>query len=182
MVRIQTWFEKYANGYGKISKYLLILYTRDRVHVKGDIFIFSPFQVREVTTIPFFAKLTPNVTNIVVIARAAKEGGADGVTAINTVSGLMGLNAKGHAWPAVGTEKRTTYGGISGNAVRPMALRAVSAIANALPGYPILATGGVDSAEVALQFLHAGAPVMQVSSGKLALRYSFNYKKECFQT
>ena len=54
--------------------------------------------------------------------------------------------------------------GISGNAVRPMALRAVSAIANALPGYPILATGGVDSAEVALQFLHAGAPVMQVSS------------------
>lgn len=120
--------------------------------------------VREVTTIPFFAKLTPNVTNIVVIARAAKEGGADGVTAINTVSGLMGLNAKGHAWPAIGQEKRTTYGGISGNAVRPMALRAVSAIANALPGFPILATGGVDSADVALQFLHAGAPVMQVSS------------------
>jgi len=120
--------------------------------------------VREVTTVPFFAKLTPNVTNIVVIARAAKEGGADGVTAINTVSGLMGLNAKGKAWPAVGKEKRTTYGGISGNAVRPMALRAVSAIANALPGYPILATGGVDSAEAALQFLHAGAPVMQVSS------------------
>ena len=118
--------------------------------------------VREVTTIPFFAKLTPNVTNIVNIARAAKvsskrlvskhfegnsikqksyhskmynyqnsifqQGGADGVTAINTVSGLMGLNSKGHAWPAVGMEKRTTYGGVSGNAVRPMALRAVSAI------------------------------------------------------
>ena len=57
-----------------------------------------------------------------------QEGGADGVTAINTVSGLMGVNSKGHAWPAVGVEKRTTYGGISGNAVRPMALRAVSAI------------------------------------------------------
>ena len=40
----------------------------------------------------------------------------------------MGLNSKGHAWPAVGLEKRTTYGGVSGNAVRPMALRAVSAI------------------------------------------------------
>ena len=50
------------------------------------------------------------------------------MTAINTVSGLMGVNSKGHAWPAVGVEKRTTYGGISGNAVRPMALRAVSAI------------------------------------------------------
>ena len=120
--------------------------------------------VREVTTIPFFAKLTPNVTNIINIAKAAKEGGADGVTAINTVSGLMGLNSKGQAWPAVGKEKRTTYGGISGNAVRPMALRAVSAIANALPGYPILATGGIDSADVTLQFLQAGAPVMQVSS------------------
>ena len=59
-----------------------------------------------------------------------QQGGADGVTAINTVSGLMGLNSKGHAWPAVGMEKRTTYGGVSGNAVRPMALRAVSAIGN----------------------------------------------------
>ena len=66
------------------------------------------------------------------LARAAKEGGADGVTAINTVSGLMGLNSKGKAWPSV--KGKTTYGGISGNAVRPMALRAVSAIANALPG------------------------------------------------
>ena len=50
--------------------------------------------VREACPIPFFAKLTPNVTNVVVIARAAREGGADGVTAINTVSGLMGLNSK----------------------------------------------------------------------------------------
>ncbi len=50
------------------------------------------------------------------------------MTAINTVSGLMGLNSKGEAWPAIGVEKRTTYGGVSGNAVRPMALRAVSAI------------------------------------------------------
>ena len=67
--------------------------------------------VRAAIKIPFFAKLTPNVTNIVVIARAAKEGGADGVTAINTVSGLMGLNTKGEAWPAVGKQKKTTYGG-----------------------------------------------------------------------
>jgi len=44
--------------------------------------------------VPFFVKLTPNVTNIVNIARAAKEGGADGCTAINTVSGLMGMNSK----------------------------------------------------------------------------------------
>lgn len=63
-----------------------------------------------------------------------QRGQADGVTAINTVSGLMGLNSRGEPWPAVGMEKRTTYGGVSGNAVRPMALRAVSAIAKVKNG------------------------------------------------
>merc|ERR550519_781455 len=120
--------------------------------------------VKDVSNIPVFAKMTPNVTNIVDIATAAKEGRADGVTAINTVSGLMGLNMKGKAWPAVGKEKKTTYGGISGNAVKPMALKAVSSIAKALPGFPILATGGIDSADVTMQFLMAGASAMQVSS------------------
>ncbi|XP_022092214.1 dihydropyrimidine dehydrogenase [NADP(+)]-like [Acanthaster planci] len=120
--------------------------------------------VREAVKIPFFAKLTPNVTSIVEIARAAKNGGADGVTATNTVSGLMGLRGSSSAWPAIGKEQRTTYGGVSGNAIRPIALRAVSAIAGALPGFPILATGGIDSAEVGLQYLHAGAAALQVCS------------------
>lgn len=55
----------------------------------------------------------------------------------------MGLRGSSLAWPAVGSEQRTTYGGVSGNAIRPIALRAVSAIANSLPGFPILATGGL---------------------------------------
>ncbi|XP_077308996.1 dihydropyrimidine dehydrogenase [NADP(+)] [Lithobates pipiens] len=120
--------------------------------------------VRQAVRIPFFAKLTPNVTDVVLIAMAAQEGGADGVTATNTVSGLMGLKADGTPWPAVGRGSRTTYGGVSGNAIRPIALRAVSAIARALPGFPILATGGIDSAESGLQFLHSGASVLQVCS------------------
>ncbi|KAM6454389.1 dihydropyrimidine dehydrogenase [NADP(+)] isoform 3-T3 [Liasis olivaceus] len=120
--------------------------------------------VRQAVQIPFFAKLTPNVTNIVNIARASQEGGADGVTATNTVSGLMGLKADGTPWPAVGLRKKATYGGVSGNAIRPIALRAVSEIARALPGFPILATGGIDSAESGLQFLHSGATVLQVCS------------------
>lgn len=120
--------------------------------------------VRQSVRVPFFAKLTPNVTDIVSIARAAKEGGADGVTATNTVSGLMGLKADGSPWPSVGSGKRTTYGGVSGTAIRPIALRAVTAIARALPGFPILATGGIDSAESGLQFLHSGASVLQVCS------------------
>ena len=74
----------------------------------------------------------------------------------------MGLKGTGTPWPAVGDAKKTTYGGVSGNAVRPIALRDVSSIAKALPGFPILAAGGVDSAEAALQFLHCGASVVQV--------------------
>jgi hypothetical protein len=65
-------------------------------------------------------------------------GGADGVTAINTVSSLMFLNSEGNAWPNVGTEKRTTYGGMSGNATRPIALKAVSSIANWCPSLNIM--------------------------------------------
>ena len=120
--------------------------------------------VKSVATIPVFAKMTPNVTDIVSIARAAKEGGADGVTVINTVSGLMVVRGDDTAWPAIGVEGRTTYGGVSGNAVRPIALKMVSAVARALPGFPIMATGGCDSADVALQFLKCGASVVQISS------------------
>lgn len=61
-------------------------------------------------------------------------GKADGCTATNTLSGLMGLKGDGTPWPGVGSEKRTTYGGVSGNAIRPVALRAVSAISRAIPG------------------------------------------------
>lgn len=104
-------------------------------------------------------------------------GCADGVTATNTVSGLMGVRANSTAWPAVGREQRTTYGGVSGNAIRPIALRAVSAIGKALPGFPILATGGADSAEAVLQFLHCGASAVQVSS-----TLSCTYSKCCWKS
>lgn len=120
--------------------------------------------VSSVVDIPVFVKLTPNITNIVDIAQAAKDGGASGCTAINTVSGLMALRGDEAAWPRVGTAKRTTYGGVSGNATRPIALKAISAIANKIPGFPIMGVGGIDSAESAMQFLYAGAGVLQVCS------------------
>jgi dihydropyrimidine dehydrogenase (NADP+) len=120
--------------------------------------------VKKTVKIPFFAKLTPNVTNIVDIAIAAKEGQADGVTATNTVSGLMSLRPNTTAWPSVGDQKLTTYGGVSGNAIRPISLKGVTSIANSLPGFPILATGGIDSADVGLQYLYGGASVLQVCS------------------
>uniref|UniRef100_S4NXU2 dihydropyrimidine dehydrogenase (NADP(+)) n=4 Tax=Pararge aegeria TaxID=116150 RepID=S4NXU2_9NEOP len=120
--------------------------------------------VRKAVKIPFFVKLTPNITDIVSIAVAAYEGGANGVSAINTVSGLMSVRADATPWPQVGREKNTTYGGVSGNATRPMGLRAVSAIGNKLPGFPVLGIGGIDSADSALQFIMCGAPVVQICS------------------
>ncbi|XP_017094650.2 dihydropyrimidine dehydrogenase [NADP(+)] [Drosophila bipectinata] len=120
--------------------------------------------VRRAVTLPFFIKLTPNITDIVSIAEAAKRGGADGGSAINTVQGLMSLKADATAWPAIGKEQRTTYGGVSGNATRPMALKAISDIARRVPGFPILGIGGIDSGEVALQFIQAGATVLQICS------------------
>lgn len=120
--------------------------------------------VKEVATLPFFAKMTPNITDVTSIARAAQEGGATGVTAVNTVSGLMGLTSQGLPWPRVGDSRNTTYGGMSGNAVRPIALRSVSSIANKLPGFPIMATGGADTAHVCIQFLNLGASLVQICS------------------
>ncbi|KHJ98920.1 pyridine nucleotide-disulfide oxidoreductase [Oesophagostomum dentatum] len=120
--------------------------------------------IRQTVKIPFFPKMTPNITDIRSIASAAKDGGADGVTATNTVSSLMHMKADGTAWPAIGHEKRTTYGGMSGSAIRPIALKAVSSIARQLRGFPIMATGGIESAETGLAFLMAGASVLQVCS------------------
>lgn len=80
---------------------------------------------------------------------------------------MMGLNDRGESWPSVGIERRTTYGGVSGSAIKPIALRGVSAIAKSLPGFPILATGGIDSGEVGLQFLYAGASLLQVCNASI---------------
>ncbi|RZF40963.1 hypothetical protein LSTR_LSTR013218 [Laodelphax striatellus] len=120
--------------------------------------------VRAAVKIPFFVKLTPNITDIVSIAKAAHDGKADGVSAINTVSGLMGLKSDNSPWPAVGKEKLTTYGGVSGGAIRPLGLRAVSSIAKCLPDLAIMGIGGIDSAEIALQFIKCGASVVQIGS------------------
>eukprot|EP01090_Pellita_catalonica_P013334 TRINITY_DN3126_c0_g2_i1.p1 TRINITY_DN3126_c0_g2~~TRINITY_DN3126_c0_g2_i1.p1 ORF type:complete len:752 (+),score=128.88 TRINITY_DN3126_c0_g2_i1:1-2256(+) len=115
---------------------------------------------------PLFVKITPNVTDTSEIAAAAKRGGADGVTAINTISALMGVNPKGIAWPNVGTEARSTYGGMSGNATRPVALRCISSIARRADckDLVILGAGGAESADTALQMILCGASLVQVCS------------------
>lgn len=113
--------------------------------------------------IPAFAKLTPDVTDIVAIARAALEAGATGLTMINTLLGmdidLDRLRPRLHG----------ITGGLSGPAIRPVAVRAVFAVAAAmragtLPPAPIIGVGGISTGSDAAQFLAAGATAVQVGT------------------
>ena len=112
--------------------------------------------------LPIIAKLTPNVTDIVAIARAARDGGADAVSLVNTFRG-MAVN-----WRARRPILANDVGGLSGPAIKPMALRMVWDVARALPDLPIIGIGGISEAVDALEFLVAGASAVQVGTATFA--------------
>lgn len=117
--------------------------------------------VRERTTLPLFVKLSPNVSDIVEIARAAEAGGADALSLVNT---LLGLAIDVHTGrPVLGN----VTGGLSGPALRPVAVRMVYQVAQAVK-VPILGSGGIASAEDALEFLMAGASLVAVGTALFA--------------
>jgi dihydropyrimidine dehydrogenase (NADP+) len=132
--------------------------------------------VAEASTVPFFVKLTPNVTEPKDIARAAIEGGATGVSMINTVSGIARFWPDGTPLPQVGNEKFVLSGGLSGDQVRPIALRQIARVHNELPEIPILGIGGIGSAYTALQHLYAGSNVFQMCSA--IQRFSYDICRE----
>jgi dihydroorotate dehydrogenase (NAD+) catalytic subunit len=117
---------------------------------------------RRATQRPVFAKLTPNVTDVVPIAKAAMEGGADGISAVNTLKG-MAVDWRKRA-PVIGG----VTGGLSGPAIKPVALRVVWEIASALPGTPLIGIGGITTADDVLEFVVAGASAVQVGTGNFA--------------
>ncbi len=107
--------------------------------------------------VPVFAKLSPNVTSIAEIARAAEAGGADGITAVNTLIGM-----------AVDWRRRQPVlgggiGGLSGPAIKPVALRLVHEVATAVR-IPVIGVGGIGTADDALEFLVAGASAVQIGT------------------
>jgi dihydroorotate dehydrogenase (NAD+) catalytic subunit len=108
--------------------------------------------------VPIFAKLSPDVTDIVSIARACADSGADGVSMINTLLGMeIDTDTLG---PALGG----ITGGLSGPAIRPVAVRCVYQVRAALPHLPILGMGGIRSGLDALQFILAGANAVSVGT------------------
>jgi dihydroorotate dehydrogenase (NAD+) catalytic subunit len=111
---------------------------------------------------PRWAKLSPNVTDIVPVAAAVYEAGADAVTLINTVMGLALDPATGRARLGNGG------GGLSGAAIHPVAVRAVYEVRAAFPFSPIVGVGGVTSGETAAELLAAGANAVQVGTATFA--------------
>jgi dihydroorotate dehydrogenase (NAD+) catalytic subunit len=116
------------------------------------------YAVRRETQLPLLVKLSPNVTDLVSIASAVVDAGADALTLINTFPAMrIDIEARR---PALGWGS----GGLSGPALRPIALRLVYQVASALPNIPIVGCGGVMSGDDAVEFLMAGASAVQVGT------------------
>jgi len=116
--------------------------------------------VKAVTTKPLYVKLTPNVTDIVAIARACEEAGADGLCLINTLLGMR-IDMKSRR-PVLAN----TMGGYSGAAVFPVALRMVWQVSHAV-GIPVIGCGGVTTADDVLEMMAAGASAVEVGTANL---------------
>ena len=116
--------------------------------------------IKEVCGKPVFIKLSPNVTDIVEIAKACEDAGADGLTLINTILGMRIDILKRK--PVVANK----YGGFSGRAVLPVALRMVNQVAHAC-SVPVMGCGGVSCAEDVIEMMMAGATAVQVGAENL---------------
>ena len=117
--------------------------------------------VSEVARKPFLVNLSPNVTEITVPGRAAARNGARALSAINTVNALLGVDID-RIEPLPSVDGKTSYGGYSGVAVRPIALKAVSDLARSLPDVAISGVGGIATWRDAVEFLLSGAATVQV--------------------
>ena len=118
-------------------------------------------EARRATRLPLWVKLSPNVTDITEIARAAEDAGADAISLINTVL-AMGVDLENRR-----TELPLGTGGLSGPAIKPIALRMVWQVSQAV-GIPVVGMGGIMTGRDALEFLLAGAVACQVGTASFA--------------
>lgn len=121
-------------------------------------------KLKSVTDLPIYMKLSPNVTDIVSLARAAEAGGADGLSMINTLLGMRLDLAKGRPIIQNGT------GGLSGPCIKPVAIRMIYQVYRAVK-IPIIGMGGIMTAEDVLEFLYAGASAVAVGTANFIHPY-----------
>ncbi|MBR1776723.1 NAD-dependent dihydropyrimidine dehydrogenase subunit PreA [bacterium] len=130
------------------------------IGTSAEISILITSWVKSVATKPVFVKLTPNVTDITWIARAVERAGADGVAAINTVQSFMGINLD-TLEPVLNVDGHSTYGGLSGAAVKPIGFKCVSQIRQ-ISNLPILGMGGISDWQDAAQYITLGSDAVQI--------------------
>lgn len=126
--------------------------------------------VKSVAKKPVFVKLSPNVTNIAKIAKAVEEAGADGISAINTVQSVMGVDLDTFV-PMPNVNGKSTFGGYSGASVKPIGLRCVAQIRQN-SDLPILGIGGISNWHDAAEYIAMGADVVQVCTEVMINGYS----------
>ena len=126
--------------------------------------------VKEVSRIPVWAKMTPNVGNPTVPAASALRAGADGIAMINTILSVSGIDLK-TLRPTPTVEGHSVPGGYSGQCVRPIALRQVMEVARANKGVEISGIGGIETGYDAAQFMLLGASTVQVCTGAMLRGY-----------
>jgi dihydroorotate dehydrogenase subfamily 1 len=126
--------------------------------------------VKEVSKIPVWAKMTPNVGHIAEPAGAALAAGADGISAINTILSVIGVDLK-TLRPMPTVEGYSVPGGYSGQAVRPIALRQCMEIARAHPGVALSGMGGIETGFDAAQFILLGSSTVQICTGAMLRGY-----------
>ncbi|MEW6265222.1 MAG: NAD-dependent dihydropyrimidine dehydrogenase subunit PreA [Thermodesulfobacteriota bacterium] len=119
--------------------------------------------------IPVLAKMTPNITDVAQVARTCLKAGAAGLAAINTVAAITGVDLDTFS-PLPSVDGRSTAGGLSGLAIKPIALRIVAAIAQAT-GAPVSGLGGISQWEDAAEFILLGAGTVQVCTAVMANGY-----------
>lgn len=115
-------------------------------------------ELRKATDLPLITKLSPNVTDVVSIARAAADAGSDGLSLINTLLGTS-IDARRRTFRLA-----NVTGGLSGPCVKPVALRMVWQVHNALPKVPLIGMGGIVTGTDAIEFLLAGATAIAVGT------------------
>lgn len=125
-----------------------------------DISILITSWVKSVATKPVFVKLTPNVTDITWIAQAIESAEADGFAAINTVQSFLGINLD-TLEPVLNIDGHSTYGGLSGEAVKPIGFRCVAQLRQN-SDLPILGMGGISNWQDAAQYIALGADAVQI--------------------
>lgn len=126
--------------------------------------------VKKGSKLPLLAKMTPNITDMVPVARACMAGGADGIAAINTIKSIVDLDLERKIGLPI-INGKSAISGFSGKAVKPVGLRFVQQLRVGIPGLPISGIGGIETWQDAAEFILLGASTLQVTTAIMQYGY-----------